>query len=278
MVHIMRIWNNEISTVHLTEESISYLKSLPKELPKVEWVWEEMDRVWDSLQLDNRKSFKDQKIAEFYSHPLWLMNGFFTHSDPISNYQRKAIANFLNNADTRQIADFGGGFGELAIAISNTNRNVSVDIIEPFPSKFGIERISNYANIHMVQELGNQEYDAIIAQDVLEHVEDPILNAFEIASSLRCGGQVIFANCFYPVIKCHLPSNFHLRYSFPIVMQAMGMKYQTKVQGAEHALVFVRGEGRLNINAARKAEYFSKLCHPLLNNSREFLSKIKKFY
>jgi hypothetical protein len=42
----------------------------------------EIDRVWDSYGLDNRKNVSDQEIGSFYSHPVWILNGLFAEVDP----------------------------------------------------------------------------------------------------------------------------------------------------------------------------------------------------
>ena len=114
-----------------------------------------------------------------------------------------------------------------------------------------------------------------LPRDVLEHVEEPILLANKIASAVRKGGIVIFANCFHPVIQCHLPSTFHLRYTFPWVMKALGLRYVGTVEGAEHAQVF-RVDGPLDLENARKAERVSRLIGPLVNPLRAVLSWIKR--
>jgi hypothetical protein len=123
-------------------------------------------------------------------------------------------------------------------------------------------------------ELGDRQYDAIIAQDVLEHVEDPIRMASDIAGAVREGGKAVFANCFFPVIHSHLPSTFHLRHTFPLVMKALGLRYLGTVDGAAHAQVFERA-GQLNLARARRVEAFSRLFGPLLNQVSAGLARIK---
>ena len=51
----------------------------------VKKVCEELDRVWSELKLDNKKSLKLQAdaIAEFYSHPVWILNGILSEVDPV---------------------------------------------------------------------------------------------------------------------------------------------------------------------------------------------------
>lgn len=257
------IWGQPIDKSWISEESINYMLSLPKTLPTVEWVWEEMDRIWDEYNLDNKKPFLNQPIDDYYSHPVWLMNGLFTMLDPVSSYHRDAIS-YLCQQDAKNIADYGGGFGELAIKIIEQNPHAKVTIIEPYPSKLGLERIRENDQIRLVAELTAIEYDAIIVQDVLEHVEDPVSLAYIISNSVKVGGKVIFANCFHPVIKCHLPGTFHLRHTFPYIMKKLGLKYLGKIRGAEHARIFERTE-TLKLTEAKLAEIFSKYYGKLIN-------------
>lgn len=269
------IWDFEISENALSPEQIEYLRTLPLELPSLEWVWKEMDRVWGTFGLNNRLSLSTQPIGEFYMHPVWLMNGIFSASDPASRGYRRAIAACLKELGAKRIADYGGGFGELALQIAHAIPEASVSIVEPFPLKAGFERIRHQSRIGMVADLSLCDYDAIIAQDVLEHVEDPILLAYRIADSVQEGGCIIFANCFYPVIQCHLPSNFHLRHTFWRVMKSMGLNYKGKVPGAEYAEIFER-TGQINLSKARSTERFSKLIGPLLILTLGINSRVKR--
>jgi 2-polyprenyl-6-hydroxyphenyl methylase/3-demethylubiquinone-9 3-methyltransferase len=139
-----------------------------------------------------------------------------------------------------------------------------ISIIEPYPSRVAIAISESWPNIAYERSLGSKKFDAIVAQDVLEHVEDPISLAYEIALSARENGKIIFANCFYPVIACHLPSTFHLRHSFHWVMRAMGLRYLGRVDGASHAQVFEKSS-QLSLSRARFAERLSMLLGPFLN-------------
>lgn len=268
------IWGYSVQNSWLSQAEVNYLVGLPQELPTVDWVWEEMNRVWREINLDNRLPLACQKIGDFYSHPVWLMNGIFTALDPVSVSHRTAISNYLKRIGVNSVADYGGGFGELAQAICRAIPDVAVSIVEPYPSRVGLERLRDEARIRFVSELSVGEYDAIIAQDVLEHVEDPLTLANQMANAVHEDGILIFANCFYPVIQCHLPSAFHLRFTFPWVMKALGLRYLGLIEGAEHAQVFKR-EGQLNFAGARRAETISRLLGPIFNQIRLFFSKIK---
>ena len=110
------IWGCSVPSTSLSQDEIDYLSGLPPKLPTVEWAWGEMDRVWHQLELDNSRPLTGQQIGKFYSHPVWLMNGVFTAIDPDSVSHRDAIARYLGKIEAKSIADYGGGFGELARA------------------------------------------------------------------------------------------------------------------------------------------------------------------
>ncbi|CAA9889563.1 conserved hypothetical protein [Candidatus Methylobacter favarea] len=268
------IWGYSVPSTWLSQAETDYLKGLPQELPTVEWVWEEMDRVWHELNLDNRRPFASQNIGDYYGHPVWLMNGIFTALDPVSFSHRIAISNHLKLLGVKSIADYGGGFGELARAMCHAIPDAVVSIVEPYPSRVGLERLRNEPRIRFVSDLSASGYDAIIAQDVLEHLEDPLFLAYQIANAVTEEGRLIFANCFYPVIQCHLPSTYHFRHTFPWVMESLGLRYLGTVEGASHALVFKR-VGRLNLARARRAETVSRLFGQPFNQVHMSLSRIK---
>lgn len=269
------LWGVGVPSDLLSIADEKYLQGLPAILPTVEWVWAEMDRVWDHYSMNNREALLEQSVADFYSHPAWLMNGVFTSLDPISNQHRNAIAEFISKNDFKLIADYAGGFGELAIKMAKKSPDSIIRIIEPYPSDFGLYRLKDWPNIEVRSSLGVNEYNVVIAQDVLEHVEDPIGLAFTLAESVEESGYVIFANCFYPVIKCHLPKTFHLRYMFRFVMFAYGLKYEGRLDGAKHVMIF-RKFKKLDGKKARAAELVSKSVGGFINMVLAFLSGIKK--
>ena len=247
------------------EEVDEYLNGHRPERMKLVDVWAEMDGVWDSYGLDNRIPFNDQPVAEFYAHPVWVLNGLFAAADPESLRHRIAIAQYaVENLKVNSVADYGGGIGELARQISIVSENtVRVDIIEPYPSKWGIERAAAHPNVTFRPGFSAQ-YDLVVAQDVLEHIEDPIGVALGLIEATRFEGHLIFANCFYPVIKCHLPGTFYLRHTFRIVMNAAGLDYVGRIAGAPHAECYRRA-GQIDHQAVSRAARLMRFCGPALN-------------
>lgn len=269
------VWGYDMPRAWLSPGEADYLAGLPRDLPAVEWVWAEMDRVWRAHGLHNRLPLADQPVGAFYSHPVWLMNGIFTQVDPVSAGHRAAISNYLAASGARNIADFGGGFGSLALAIARAVPDARITLIEPYPSTAAVERVRQEFNVSITASMHNAGYDAVVAQDVLEHVEDPVQLAAQLAGAVREGGIVIFANCFHPLIQCHLPATFHLRHTFPLVMRALGLKHLGVVAGAEHAHAF-RRSGPLSLARARTAEQASRLFGPALNLAGAVVSRMKR--
>lgn len=268
------IWGVSLPTVALQQADINYLgKVASLERPPVEWMWQEMDRVWDALGLENRVALQGQAIGDFYSHPVWVVNGVFSAVDPVSVQHRNSIAAFVSRIGVERVADYGGGFGELALRLSAVAPKIRIDIVEPYPSKLGMLRVEGKAGIQFVNEFDVQ-YDFVIAQDVLEHVEQPLELTKQMVQATKLGGYLIFANCFYPVIKCHLPSTFYLRHTFSWVVRSMGLKFEGRVDGANHALVFKR-VGNLDRNMCILLSSIAKLVGPLLNIMIPILGSIR---
>jgi len=271
----MLIWGISIPEEVLDAGSRDYLRSLPASRPAVEWVWQEMDRVWNEVGLRNTLPLSVRRLGKFYGSPVWVMNGLFTMKDPVSATHRKSIAAYLASFECSVVADYGGGFGMLAREIVQQNASASVSIVEPYPSPLAKHLLIESSRIEFIPELSKSvQYDAVAAQDVLEHVEDPIGLAYELSNSVRFGGLIIFANCFYPVIQCHLPHTFYLRHTFRFVVQALGLQFLGRVPGAEHALAF-RRVGKMNINAGRRAELFSRIIGPILNVAHPIIARLK---
>lgn len=207
--------------------------------PGLEDIWMMMDMVWDELGCDNR-SLSGEKIKLFYSHPVWLLNGLFIEQHELSLQIRNSVAEWIarNRAVVNTVIDYGGGFGTLARMIAEKDGTIDVDIFEPFPSSLAVKKAANFSNLHFVSSF-EKRYDCIICLDVLEHVDDPLALLSGMINNVRKGGYLVFANCFYPVIKCHLPSTFHFRYTFGFFMRLMGLK-ALGACGNSHATVYVK--------------------------------------
>ena len=234
-------------------------------------LWNEMDKVWDSLNLDNRVPFSKQNIGAFYSHPVWILNGLFSENDKVSYNHRKLIVNYakdyFKSMKDLNIADFGGGSGVLAKIFEDELNNINnLEIIEPWPSNYFVEKFKSCKKLKFSNDFqALNYYDLIVAQDVLEHVENPIDITFNCVNATKVGGLLIFANCFYPHIKCHLPQNFYLRNLFRFVITSKNLKYIGRLPGAYHIEIFQK----TGIEYSKKYILFknilAKILGPVLN-------------
>lgn len=187
----------------------------------LEQMWYLMDLIWDDYGCDNI-NLNWEKISAFYSHPVWLLNGLFIEQDSVSMKHRIAISDWINENNIKHVIDYGGGFGTLGRLIAKTNPEISVSIYEPYPSEYGLKKTIEYTCISYINSLPS-ECDCIVCTDVLEHLSDPLKELSSMIRNVKVGGNLIIANAFFPMIKCHLPQNFHFRYSFNVFAKIMGL-------------------------------------------------------
>jgi SAM-dependent methyltransferase len=219
--------------------------------PSLEEVWAVMDEPWRELRCD--PAVMDARIGAFYSHPVWLLNGLFIEQHEQSLDNRRRFTDWVAAQSPRRVADYGGGFGGLARMIGAACPAAEVEVIEPHPHPLAIERARRSPNVRYRPELDG-EYDILIATDVFEHVPDPLGLAAETAAALKPGGRYLIANCFQPVILCHLPQTFHFRHSWDRALQAMGLE---PAEPVVYGRAFVR-RGALDIETARAIERQSR--------------------
>jgi 2-polyprenyl-3-methyl-5-hydroxy-6-metoxy-1,4-benzoquinol methylase len=261
----IHIWGVDLQKKWLSHFELDYLQNLPKERPNVEWIWKEMDRVWDGLKLNNELPLQQQNIGEFYSHPIWTVNGIFTKTDTLSIDHRKAICCEIERLNAKQFVDYGGGWGGLATVVARDRKDITVTIVEPYQSLIAKELLNNEKlSIEWKTSLDAKDCELIVAQDVLEHVEDPVFLACKLVAATKPGGAIIFANSFYPVIKCHLPKTFYLRHTFPMVMRVLGMKYVGSLKDARHIQLFLKKDD-MQPKLLLGMVFFAKKIGPLLN-------------
>jgi trans-aconitate methyltransferase len=152
-----------------------------------------------------------------------MLNGLFTGCNAASMAHRNLITEAIATLKSQSVLDFGGGFGTLARLLAKALPQADIRICEPYPPRYGIESCQPFPNIRFVPELSAQSVDVLVSTDVLEHVPDPIALLAAMVDAVRPGGHLLIANCFYPVILCHLPCTFHLRYSFNSFCRALGL-------------------------------------------------------
>jgi 2-polyprenyl-6-hydroxyphenyl methylase/3-demethylubiquinone-9 3-methyltransferase len=206
--------------------------------PSLEQMWQLMDQAWQQCGCNNRHPHSEQ-LAAFYSHPIWLLNGMFIEQHAVSMGHRQVITSAVAGLEPQSVLDFGGGFGTLARLLAGALPQAEIAICEPYPPRHGIESCMPFANIRFVSELSRLSVDVLVSTDVLEHVPDPLALLAAMVDAVRPGGHLLIANCFYPVILCHLPCTFHLRYSFDGFCSALGLQVLGPCEGS-HATIFRR--------------------------------------
>lgn len=199
----------------------------------LEELWRMMDTVWDEIGCDNL-FYDPEKYSAFYSHPVWLVNGLFIEKDETSLSHRKSIARSIKmlHPSSGLVLDFGGGFGTLARCISRAQPDLKIHVYEQRPFESALRQIDDERNIEFISTEIIETYDIIVSTDVFEHVFEPLVLLQSLARKVRQGGYFIVGNNFTPVIKCHLPCTFHLRYSFSWLMLAMGFLYLGRCPGS----------------------------------------------
>jgi len=273
----MRIQYKESGLSVYEENEIGKLLSLfTNNEINLENMWYLMDYVWNEFGCDNNK-LDWNKIGQFYSHPVWLLNGLFIEQDPLSMQHRYAISDWIaNNPSVRKILDYGGGFGTLARLIADKKPSLLVDIYEPHPSDYSRQKISNYSQIQFISKIKDR-YDALVSTDVLEHVPDPLKTFEEMISSVKNDEYLIIANNFFPIIKCHLPQTFHLRYTFNGFAKLMGLEVVGPLERS-HATIFRKNSNKsVNWRVVRLLEKVSKCLFPLIEFSKPVSKPIYKF-
>lgn len=275
---------NNYNITDQEKESLRQVLALqnPKITDELEQIWYLMDKIWDDMGCDNHH-LDWKKIGQYYSHPIWLLNGIFIENHTLSMIIREKIADYILEKKFKTICDYGGGFGTLAKSIAKKCPNSIVYIYEPHPSRYGLECIKEYNNIFFIDTLEENFYDCIISTDVLEHVEFPmqtfssIIKSVKYYSKIEGGGELIIANCFYPCIKCHLPHNFHFRYTFNYFAQKMGLKKIGKIPQT-HATIFQKKSQTNKYQISKTEILISKAIFYIIESIKPFLKAIYRCY
>lgn len=255
------------------EEIEKLLKREDKNLQAdLEQMWYLMDLIWDDYNCD-AENLNWENIDKFYSHPVWLLNGLFIEQHEVSMGHRHAISDWIVKNNLKDVVDYGGGFGTLARLVAQKDETIKMNIYEPHPSDFGLKRAAEFENINIIGKLG-VEYDCVMSTDVLEHVPDPLKDFSEMIDSVKLNGYLVIANAFFPMIKCHLPQDFHFRYSFNIFAKMMGLEVVGILEGS-HATIFKKIKSvSYDWNTLRFYEKVSKVLFPIIDVSKKILSPI----
>ena len=238
----------------LTRDELNYIQIVNQRFrgfPPIKSLWKLMDEQWSNYKCN--PLIVDERISAFYNHPVWLLNGLFIENDSASLRYRSEFVKSIQTYSPLRIADYGGGFGTLARMLGHALPDAQIEIVEPYPHPIATAFTDLLPNVHYVSSL-NGNYDFIISTDVLEHVIDPLDLVVVTSAHLGPNGIYMMANCFSPVIKCHLPQHAHFQYSWDLAMQAMGLTCLYKV----HYASFYKLSSVINLPASRIAEKLSR--------------------
>lgn len=254
----------KVNQENLTQSERDYLESILGDgsFPDLEGMWSLMDYAWEECRCD--PNVIDERISRFYAHPVWLLNGLFIEQHPESLSHRGDFTEYVASLDPKKVADFGGGYGSLARMIGARCPGAEVHIVEPHPHGAAVSLTEKTVNVRYIPEFSG-EYDVLIATDVFEHVLDPLALVESTAGHLRLGGEYLIANCFWPVIRCHLPVTFHFRWSWDVAMAAMNLKPGDVVS---YGRVY-RRIGPISNDSARRFEQRSKRYFGLIERMPE---------
>jgi ubiquinone/menaquinone biosynthesis C-methylase UbiE len=147
----------------------------------------------DKLRARFPKAVVDELAIPSYTHGNPLMRHLF--------WQRLAVA--LEWVDSlapapRVVLDFGSGLGILTPALQRRAIRVIGCDIHPEVTIAGVKWLGGQSidvidaqnGLHQVSD---QSVDAVLALDVLEHVEDPCQASVELARVLSAGGRLLWS-------------------------------------------------------------------------------------
>jgi 2-polyprenyl-6-hydroxyphenyl methylase/3-demethylubiquinone-9 3-methyltransferase len=196
----------------------------------IQRIWSILDEGWQEVenQIKNKASgytFSDL-LQEYYQHPVWLINAAFSESDEGTINDRLAAIRLISHVQPRKILDFGGGIGTVSRLCSITLPNAEeIDLVDITDFRNIIQQyLADFKNIRVLEQ-PDPLYDAVISTEVLEHLIDPVEAIIQINNLLRIGGAFATSYSFAPVIKCHLPQNFHLRKSMFWIIRSLGFGF-----------------------------------------------------
>ena len=254
--------------------SYKYLSKFP-ELISIEQLWKEMDRVWLNCLQKHEFKLTENFFAEFYSHPIWCLNSIFSSIDSATRQNRKALIQAISSLQVETVVDMGGGYGVFLEMLKKECSKLKLILCEPHLAK-QIESELSKKKIFSSREIPLSA-DVYVFIDVLEHIVEPLSYLQRVIKSAKINSYFIFGNCFYPCIKCHLPSTFYLRHTFQLAALLMGLRYVDKVKDAPYMKIY-QLTSRYSIDL-KKVRIITKITSFLITPfifGIKVLSKLKK--
>lgn len=226
-----------------------------------------LDRVWDELlEKSPNKSDLDKFLYEYYQHPVWLINAAFCESDEATINDRLAAVRLIEHIQPSKILDFGGGIGTVSRLCSTQISSAEViDLVDITEFRHTIKKyLGDFPKIRVLEK-PSPLYDAVISTEVLEHLIDPVETVVQINGLLRVGGAFAASWSLAPLIKCHLPQNFHLQKLMFWIIRSLGFGFYGFERRGSTVFSFVK-HSEVTPTMLRKArwlELFSRLPIPV---------------
>ncbi len=155
------------------------------------------------------------------------------------------------------LLDFGAGLGEVGIYFSNKCLVTSLDVngkTQQF-AKYHAEKLNS--SIQFVNQINRKEsFDVVSAQDVLEHIENPMVVVKQIYDSLKSGGKFITSGFWFnPNGRWHLDENIKYRNTFIEDFRKMGLILLAIYQGDNWCVgIFEKKNNKLTHNSSDNAQ------------------------
>ena len=193
------------------------------------------------LNVDFNEIAKFEEVA----HEWWDLEGNFKPLHQINPLRRQFIIQHAKELFDKKAIDVGCGGGILAESLAKLGADVTgIDMGEEPLNVAKLHALDSNVNVDYQKITAEEKakaspeaYDIVTCMEMLEHVPDPLNDFSEMIKSVKLNGYLVIANAFYPMIKCHLPQNFHFRYSFNYFANMMGLESVGVLEGS-HATIF----------------------------------------
>jgi 2-polyprenyl-3-methyl-5-hydroxy-6-metoxy-1,4-benzoquinol methylase len=197
-----------------------------------------ISKIENSIQ-DSMRNWKEivktnspKEIAQFYceSDYIYEIMLAYLHPERFSKMDTTlSIIKHVKKNPGRKVMEFGGGIGQLCLMIYfNTDKDVTYVDLPSRAMNFAKWRFKKYqANIHCIEagidgcSLGNEVYDCIVSDAVLEHVLNLEETVKSLCASLKPKGT--FCLLFDPVFNKDFPMHISARENVERIMRKNGL-------------------------------------------------------
>jgi 2-polyprenyl-3-methyl-5-hydroxy-6-metoxy-1,4-benzoquinol methylase len=152
------------------------------------------------LEKDNFKMVECVSCSHIYVlNPTDDTSSPFNGNNKIDNYKTrhyqmyKLIKNLYKEKNNINIAEIGSGIGNFAYLVSK-DKQINYIGYEPSKGRYDFSKKFNLNTKNELFQPADNYYDAIIIDNVLEHVENPSYIFKIVSKSLKSGGG-IYCDC-----------------------------------------------------------------------------------